>query len=553
MKSIKLWFSVIAFLCVACASLGNRTPSNEASAIRALPVDCDQGLHEPAPNIQLSDWQIFCRQYLHSALLWPPEELIKSLTGNPDSGVTVVTTLLPHGRSPERFYTDFENPRVLISWNEKEIEGQPQTHILLGYTSKLHQFEVISHNRNTGENEFRVIRDYDGVNTPQVEIKNRFECMSCHRGGNAIFSVVDWTETPSNQKIFDELKKKDEQNKLESSSQFLLFKTHLVGARHPHAQLTANSLFRVDDRVRLQFNMSPTYACTNLCESGQGETDLGCRKRVIIGGMIGSLSFRPLLGEVNDRLKWRLEYFWGEYKVKNRRNISVLSLGNRRNPMVPFEQDSDWDLASDPLIFNSYVSDPQTEEFIGPERIAYGAACFRFTKDQLRQIGAMDNESPLEELFRSPELATLAAKYWLPDEKFLLNEVERINGKPLKMERARPSFPLLYKQEPIGSYSWRKGDYPGGEKVTDAAALFTMACLNCHADQRSIGKMLPFEDLSPQALKNLGTYKGAYGRTVKELLQNFPERKERFMPPVHSPYYMPTKSQVQIMLNAIGA
>ena len=144
---------------------------------RLLPLDCDAQI-EPHSSQQQSDWQIFCHQVLRENLAWPPEAtLTRIYEAKPDQ--RLLTTLIPFGRSPERFFTDWDSPRALIFWQDRTetsfvIKNQPR--VLLGYTPKLHQLEVISLNMNTGENEFRVIHDFDGHSQPRVELKNKHEC-----------------------------------------------------------------------------------------------------------------------------------------------------------------------------------------------------------------------------------------------------------------------------------------------------------------------------------------------------------------------------------------
>ncbi len=95
--------------------------------------------------------------------------------------------LIPNGRSVQRNTTDFKDPRILIGLGWRYP-------ILIGYSPKAEQLEIISFNTHTSEYDFHIVKDYKKDGRPKIETPDRNLCLQCHQHGGPIFSRAPWRE-----------------------------------------------------------------------------------------------------------------------------------------------------------------------------------------------------------------------------------------------------------------------------------------------------------------------------------------------------------------------
>jgi hypothetical protein len=146
---------------------------------------------------------------------YPFENLVKLLDDN-TLGARA-SGFIPDGRSLQRFETDFESPRVLLSHSEhyigkpehvKDAENlndlltrMPSSRTFLGYTPKANTIEVFSYNETLGRYEVQLIKNYGPGLTPRIEYTSRALCFSCHQNEGPIFPAFKWLETDDRKEI----------------------------------------------------------------------------------------------------------------------------------------------------------------------------------------------------------------------------------------------------------------------------------------------------------------------------------------------------------------
>jgi hypothetical protein len=513
---------------------------DQAHALTNFDVDCNEGVPKTSPNIQKTDWQHFCIDNLSNKLIWPPQEMLKNLAKTNPSGA-MLSTIIPFGRSPERYFTDFDFPRSIIYWQDTSI-GEPVgqvanngPRVIMGYTPRLNQLEIISYNMNTGENEFRIIHNYNGVAKPKIELKNKNECMTCHRETLPLFSVDPWGETTNAPRTMEGLKNSDSKHKLEPLASFLI-------KQYPGGPFGFSQLVGLDIALKSNY-FQTSKVCSQICRSDDAVSEIDCRKKLVVSALAHATQ--------DENLERFAKNLWSDFRSTKVINFFQMNLEERDLPHLPFNSTERRtnEIGTDPLEFNTLKSNERFTDSpnMSPHLIQEGYSCFRFNKAETLTL--KNNSHKLKDFFNSGLLSMIVEKSWLPDEKYLIEKLSQFkNSDDQNSSDYVVTLPLLASGYPvIPKVIWT----PDFAKLTDPKVLYGISCLGCHVGESSIGPALPFGEMNKSDFIKLGKYIGANKRAVKSFLRNYVTGVGRVMPPVHSPFYLPTKEQIMLMIEAL--
>ena len=102
--------------------------------------------------------------------------------------------LIPLGRSQQRHQASFQDPRRVVGFSSRAVNGI-HARLFLGYTEKSEQIEVMSLRDGQTEFDFQLVDNYRAASKPVVKTANRNVCLSCHQHGGPIFTPDPWAET----------------------------------------------------------------------------------------------------------------------------------------------------------------------------------------------------------------------------------------------------------------------------------------------------------------------------------------------------------------------
>lgn len=140
---------------------------------------------------------------------------------------TSVQVYIPDGRSLQRFNTNFESPRLLISGTstgdggvgeisrrqprpirraEELLTALPLDKLFVGYSRDTNSLEIISFNEQANRYEFQIVENYGRGMQALTKYAPRALCISCHQNEAPIFSIAPWSETQTNEKVLKQLR-----------------------------------------------------------------------------------------------------------------------------------------------------------------------------------------------------------------------------------------------------------------------------------------------------------------------------------------------------------
>lgn len=105
-----------------------------------------------------------------------------------------LSVLIPLGRSQQRHQASFQDPRRVVGFRSRAVDGI-HARLFLGYTEKAEQIEVMSLRDGQTEFDFQLVDNYRAASKPVVKTANRNVCLSCHQHGGPIFTPTPWAET----------------------------------------------------------------------------------------------------------------------------------------------------------------------------------------------------------------------------------------------------------------------------------------------------------------------------------------------------------------------
>lgn len=432
---------------------------------------------------------------------FPPEKFMQQI-----SDVLPYTnfsfTVIPQGRSLERSFLSFSQPRSLYAsspfmtgLSKEGIAGFP---LFVGYTPQLQQLEIISWNWKTRKYDFSLASDYREGGTATLRPARRSLCMSCHQNGGPIFPVPDWTESSGDLRVLRLLRATPH---MDPAAQWIIDQEDGL----------SNNVGIYDAKVRAADNlMRLNRICDKICN------DADCRLYLIKAAFVPDFQFSP-----SDR-KAITKFIKNNYDPKNF-VIANSFLRERRDSTPPFP--IQFKTFLDPLALrNADRLDEGNLEilFITDNRSDAGTRyCFNFSADDLRSIRARWKEAIHR--FDSQEMRKLAT-----DRLPLGQEVaDVLLNRPLKLVRT-PIIENLSTEIPERS---------------ESSNLFVKYCASCHSGAHPASNIaLPLNDIA-----QLKSYKSIFNpeRTIQAVL----EGKKFQMPPVGSP--LPTATEKETMLKQI--
>ncbi len=433
--------------------LGSRAISVAAHGAQALPTDFD----------------LFVKK-LGGKIPFPPEEIFEKL--GTSTKTALMADLFPHGRSLERDFTDFADPRAVFVWAEDPVQvNSPR--VFLGYTPKKQQLEVISFNSNTRKYDFRVITDYGPGKSLKITFPPRAVCTACHQGGLPIFSVAPWSETTEDVDVRTRLKNEAK----DPFAKFLLSKKGTSGTV-PFVNVSA---FEVDLQVRKAEQLAALpQDCASSCPN-----DIECRRKVL-----SALVFFHLR---DDRAKfhavesYELALGYPEGKLRDR----VLVPGKERD--VTFVPEPNPALLPDPRRGVNLRLDPldPSVSLLPFEQAVY--ACFSDISDEMRrkpalyrEVGALAKSlsfADMMEFLRSSKTADFLAKNWpIHSDKAISYLRQALRPQDNSQDKTTPA--RIVDKTPVS-----------GKSLSPKEAALRY-CAQCHYGQGSLAPTLPLEDLS---------------------------------------------------------
>lgn len=453
---------------------------------------------------------------------FPPQKILEKLDQQKMNFTTVV---IPNGRSLERRFTSYAQPRSLVALN---LPGENQAgtglEIFLAYTPGNEQLQIISRNRQTQAFDFNVLTQYGPGKKSHLETPFASGlCISCHQNRGPIFPAFPWDETDAN---FDVLERMKSEKHLDPFAKYIL---------NPDGFTTTNP-YEYDQRVR-QVNFD--RATKAVCITGCGK-NLTCRKNIIaaaVGSTLGFEAFKQLYN------RERIQEFQAAVLKDGDTALFTLpsdSLNNRKS--LRSERFFRSGPGNDPLEprpgafdgINPILQSPFTLR--RAEQISNaGMDCFSFTSAQSDQLKTL-TPAYIRTRLESPEIEKLTEN-WPPDATSVYRAMFP-NFSPVQVVPVENREPI-YRALRNSVRDVRIGVTPLPHQKTEE--LFMHYCAACHFGQASPAPTLPLENLS-----RLKTFPLSAQRTVKKLIS----APMRLMPPAGF-YAYPTDQERQEMIEAL--
>ena len=449
-------------------------------------------------------------QMMGGELPFPPTELLKNFH-RIDTHSDLFTTLIPHGRSLERFFTDYAQPRSIVAWVNKA--ASTPYYLFFGYTPRLEQLEIISWNWETRQFDFSVVKDYAAGKKPKIEPANRALCLACHQQGGPIFPVSPWQETAvENSRQGSVLKRLRATPALEPFASALIHRNAL-----DYVKVETESL---DAEVR---NANDLLKDQNLFRKACG-SDLNCRKNSFLANLLGA----------------------------TRQAFSYFGAGGAQSLLDiydPASQNAEFQLPNDVLAAREVDDSQNVYDFTFEQdplmpRPLLGASLFKGTEAPIQLFEKMNpfNREEAKELkgygpqllaqiVNSAPLESLLKVQWPPTTQESLRAVRQLVHAPENFDLNKIITPAPVTNISVTAVTHAK----------TSGGLFKFYCADCHG-----GESPPAPKLDLKNLYQLRIHVGYGGRTAYDLLS--PGRP--LMPPAGAP--QPTAEERDAMRTALS-
>jgi hypothetical protein len=442
-----------------------------------------------------------------TAVPFPFDQLESSLLSL-DERSSILQTLIPHGRSLERTFTDYDNPRAVMAWQSASTSSPFL--LFVAYTPEKEELEVISWNWQDRHFDFRLVQDYAAGKSPRVVEANRALCVACHQNESVVFPQSPWSETSDFNPVLNELSR----NRHLPDFARIMLKNRYSGGR---IKTTTEEL---DTRVRSADDMLQSQQmCAGVCGD-----NLDCRRQMLLAGLTKGAGdyLQNVFDQARlDRFNSSLSSNWPDEDFSQINNIIVNRLVDDANPL-------DFTPDEDPLLPRErtrFVLQDSAAASI--DSVAIYQSCFNFKPDQMAMLKAYGTKT-LAALVEKPQITAVLAR-WLPDESEVMDALQAaVSGQPYVLP---PSSPAAGAPAVL--------ELTSHPRFTPAE-LFTHFCKDCHGGDTPQAPRLELENLS--ALKS---YIGSAGRSVQVLIA--PDQK--IMPPRLAP--QPSDEDRSRMLDAL--
>lgn len=137
----------------------------------------------------------------NNSLPYPFEKLVEMVRARDPDNQSLVSVLLPHGRSLLKAMADDRNPRAVVGADFQVPDSPtslglaPRGQLFMGFVPNAHEVEILSYNEAAGRYDFQLIQNYCDGCVPRIIYAPRAICTACHQGGGPIFPVRPWNET----------------------------------------------------------------------------------------------------------------------------------------------------------------------------------------------------------------------------------------------------------------------------------------------------------------------------------------------------------------------
>jgi len=462
------------------------------------------------------DFESIVQNRWKGVIPFPPQKIVEDLVSlSPQTKLT--STVFPHGRSPERFFTtDEANPRSIFTWrlinslNDSDAAGV-QSNVYIAYTPLKHELEVIEWNPKIHQFDFKLVENYQEGKPGILQIADKSACMTCHQRGQPIFPIFPWSEsaetsTDDRQPFIASM---EANPNLDPFAKFLI---QNVNSQMERAPSQMDPLIRISDE-----RLYALTGCTQACGD-----NIECRRTLIKTSIFQRFDLCPAEGCATF-------------------DAQLAKLFPNAKPDDPVDNDRlvDRDPTSDLLGFTSEEDPLSTRNNFTSaadfaETLAFVDAPICFPLGDQNVDDLRNNPERTLKLLGSSAMTALLKKQWPPSPAQILS----VLGTAPSQESALQGGASI--DESLPQPTLLKISDTAGNSCQKSAQLFTKYCATCHLNPGSFAPILPLE--SPGLLKNYVSVLSP-DRTPLKLVSG------SAMPPKKAP--QPSAAERQEMVNSL--